>query len=232
MVELMCTRGAQHTHTHIPSSPPPPTCHTQACKLSAEERLKRIQRYREKRLNRNFQPNVKYQCRKSLADQRPRIRGRFARDEPGEGLGAVVCGGLDAKWGVAGMGRQRSKEASSGGTSSGSGGQLGVQANTQQGATSPPTATLHSRSGSMHRVPSGINIVGASNMPMSGMLPPPGMNGMMAPPPPPMGLVPTGCQGGVMPVVRVCMRVCVCVCAQSDAWSCAAAACLFVGKEC
>lgn len=33
---------------------------------------------------RNFNRTIKYQCRKSLADTRPRVRGRFARDnEPG-----------------------------------------------------------------------------------------------------------------------------------------------------
>ncbi len=54
-------------------------CPVQAWKLTPEERMQRIQRYREKRLSRNFNPAVKYQCRKSLADTRPRVRGRFAR---------------------------------------------------------------------------------------------------------------------------------------------------------
>lgn len=44
-------------------------------------------RYRAKRQMRNFNKTVKYQCRKSLADTRPRVRGRFARDnEPGSVL--------------------------------------------------------------------------------------------------------------------------------------------------
>ncbi|KAG1680403.1 hypothetical protein FOA52_015494 [Chlamydomonas sp. UWO 241] len=52
--------------------------------LTHEERLAKILRYRAKRQMRNFKPAVKYQCRKSLADTRPRVRGRFARDnEPG-----------------------------------------------------------------------------------------------------------------------------------------------------
>lgn len=54
-------------------------------KYSAEERKERIQRYRAKRTQRNFNKTIKYACRKTLADNRPRIRGRFARnDEAGE----------------------------------------------------------------------------------------------------------------------------------------------------
>ena len=53
-------------------------------KLTPEERLQKILRYRAKRQMRNFNRTIKYQCRKSLADTRPRVRGRFARDnEPG-----------------------------------------------------------------------------------------------------------------------------------------------------
>ncbi|KAL3738171.1 hypothetical protein ACJRO7_019666 [Eucalyptus globulus] len=54
-------------------------------RYSAEERRHRIQKYRAKRTQRNFNKTIKYACRKTLADSRPRIRGRFARnDEPGE----------------------------------------------------------------------------------------------------------------------------------------------------
>uniref|UniRef100_A0A7R9V378 CCT domain-containing protein n=1 Tax=Chlamydomonas euryale TaxID=1486919 RepID=A0A7R9V378_9CHLO len=53
-------------------------------RLTPEERLQKILRYRAKRQMRNFNRTIKYQCRKSLADTRPRVRGRFARDnEPG-----------------------------------------------------------------------------------------------------------------------------------------------------
>lgn len=56
-------------------------------KLTPEERLQKILRYRAKRQMRNFNRTIKYQCRKSLADTRPRVRGRFARDnEPGSVL--------------------------------------------------------------------------------------------------------------------------------------------------
>ncbi|CAA0812153.1 CCT motif family protein [Striga hermonthica] len=54
-------------------------------RYSAEERKERIDRYRAKRTQRNFNKTIKYACRKTLADNRPRIRGRFARnDELGE----------------------------------------------------------------------------------------------------------------------------------------------------
>ncbi|KAL6502344.1 hypothetical protein OROHE_024622 [Orobanche hederae] len=52
---------------------------------SAEERKERIDRYRAKKTQRNFNKKIKYACRKTLADNRPRIRGRFARnDEAGD----------------------------------------------------------------------------------------------------------------------------------------------------
>ncbi|XP_042482952.1 two-component response regulator-like APRR1 [Macadamia integrifolia] len=54
---------------------------------SAQERKERIERYRNKRSQRNFNKKIKYACRKTLADSRPRIRGRFARnDEIGESI--------------------------------------------------------------------------------------------------------------------------------------------------
>ncbi|KAI4315445.1 hypothetical protein L6164_028253 [Bauhinia variegata] len=54
-------------------------------RYSAEERKERISKYRAKRSQRNFNKTIKYACRKTLADNRPRIRGRFARnDETGE----------------------------------------------------------------------------------------------------------------------------------------------------
>lgn len=59
----------------------------QVGKLTPQERLQKILRYRAKRQMRNFNRTIKYQCRKSLADTRPRVRGRFARDnEPGSVL--------------------------------------------------------------------------------------------------------------------------------------------------
>lgn len=54
-------------------------------RYSAEERKEKISKYRAKRTQRNFNKTIKYACRKTLADNRPRVRGRFARnDEPTE----------------------------------------------------------------------------------------------------------------------------------------------------
>ncbi|CAN4119978.1 unnamed protein product [Withania somnifera] len=51
-----------------------------ASKYSPQEKKERIERYRSKRNQRNFNKKIKYECRKTLADNRPRIRGRFARN--------------------------------------------------------------------------------------------------------------------------------------------------------
>ncbi|URD78419.1 CCT motif family protein [Musa troglodytarum] len=54
-------------------------------RLSVEERKEKITRYIKKRNQRNFSKKIKYACRKTLADSRPRVRGRFAKnDEFGE----------------------------------------------------------------------------------------------------------------------------------------------------
>ncbi|XP_059639239.1 zinc finger protein CO3 [Cornus florida] len=50
-------------------------------RYSAEERKERIHKYRAKRTQRNFNKTIKYACRKTLADNRPRVRGRFARND-------------------------------------------------------------------------------------------------------------------------------------------------------
>ncbi|KAK9072424.1 hypothetical protein SSX86_008858 [Deinandra increscens subsp. villosa] len=56
-----------------------------ATKLTTEERKEKIHRYLKKRNERNFSKKIKYACRKTLADSRPRVRGRFAKnDEFGE----------------------------------------------------------------------------------------------------------------------------------------------------
>ena len=49
-------------------------------KLTPEERQRKILKYRQKRNLRKFDRGVTYQCRKTLADRRPRVRGRFARN--------------------------------------------------------------------------------------------------------------------------------------------------------
>ncbi|XP_044973937.1 putative zinc finger protein CONSTANS-LIKE 11 [Hordeum vulgare subsp. vulgare] len=50
-------------------------------RLSAEQRKEKIHRYIKKRNKRNFSKKIKYACRKTLADSRPRVRGRFAKNE-------------------------------------------------------------------------------------------------------------------------------------------------------
>eukprot|EP00274_Cyanoptyche_gloeocystis_P007313 CAMPEP_0196668534 /NCGR_PEP_ID=MMETSP1086-20130531/65671_1 /TAXON_ID=77921 /ORGANISM="Cyanoptyche gloeocystis , Strain SAG4.97" /LENGTH=378 /DNA_ID=CAMNT_0042005949 /DNA_START=77 /DNA_END=1213 /DNA_ORIENTATION=- len=45
-----------------------------------EERLARIERYRQKRKNRKFDKTVRYQCRKVLAASRTRVGGRFTKE--------------------------------------------------------------------------------------------------------------------------------------------------------
>ncbi|KAC9696440.1 hypothetical protein R6Q59_025865 [Mikania micrantha] len=51
------------------------------CRYSPDEKKERIERYRNKKSQRNFTKKIKYVCRKTLADSRPRIRGRFARND-------------------------------------------------------------------------------------------------------------------------------------------------------
>ncbi|KAA0051090.1 zinc finger protein CONSTANS-LIKE 5 [Cucumis melo var. makuwa] len=49
-------------------------------RYSEEVRKQRILRYLKKRNQRNFNKTIKYACRKTLADRRIRVRGRFARN--------------------------------------------------------------------------------------------------------------------------------------------------------
>ncbi|CAF2136919.1 unnamed protein product [Brassica napus] len=48
---------------------------SKAYKYSPEEKKEKIEKYRSKRNLRNFNKRIKYECRKTLADSRPRIRG-------------------------------------------------------------------------------------------------------------------------------------------------------------
>jgi hypothetical protein len=50
-------------------------------RFTLEERRQLLQRFQQKRTQRNFNKKIKYACRKSLADKRPRVRGRFARND-------------------------------------------------------------------------------------------------------------------------------------------------------
>ncbi|KAL0717091.1 hypothetical protein Bca4012_066413 [Brassica carinata] len=49
-------------------------------RYSVGERKDRIMRYLKKKNQRNFKKTIKYICRKTLADRRVRVRGRFARN--------------------------------------------------------------------------------------------------------------------------------------------------------
>ena len=61
-------------------------------------RQAQLQRYRAKRLARHLgHKKIRYECRKTLADNRPRIKGRFAKVTPGEGIAtAQSCPDLTA----------------------------------------------------------------------------------------------------------------------------------------
>ncbi|KAG9137487.1 hypothetical protein Leryth_016782 [Lithospermum erythrorhizon] len=50
-------------------------------KLSVQERKEKIKKYMKKRNERNFNKKIKYACRKTLADSRPRVRGRFVKND-------------------------------------------------------------------------------------------------------------------------------------------------------
>uniref|UniRef100_A0A0D3HH33 CCT domain-containing protein n=1 Tax=Oryza barthii TaxID=65489 RepID=A0A0D3HH33_9ORYZ len=52
-------------------------------RYSAEERRERIERYRSKRSHRNFGKRITYACRKRLADERARVKGRFVSSSGG-----------------------------------------------------------------------------------------------------------------------------------------------------
>lgn len=54
---------------------------TRAYPYSPKEKKERIERYRSKRSLRNFTKKIKYECRKTLADSRPRVRGRFVKND-------------------------------------------------------------------------------------------------------------------------------------------------------
>ncbi|CAK7327312.1 unnamed protein product [Dovyalis caffra] len=60
-------------------------------KLSAEQRKEKIHRYMKKRNERNFSKKIKYACRKTLADSRPRVRGRFAKNDDFGEIHRTVC---------------------------------------------------------------------------------------------------------------------------------------------
>lgn len=64
---------------------------------SKEERQIRINRFRDKKKKRVWRKQIKYDCRKRLADTRPRIKGRFvSRKEESNEPNAADSNDLDA----------------------------------------------------------------------------------------------------------------------------------------
>ncbi|KAG2310480.1 hypothetical protein Bca52824_022037 [Brassica carinata] len=59
---------------------------------TSEDRREKLSRYRNKKSRRNFGRKIKYACRKTLADNQPRIRGRFAKTEEGNRMVSSECG--------------------------------------------------------------------------------------------------------------------------------------------
>ncbi|KAJ7948926.1 Zinc finger protein CONSTANS-LIKE 3 [Quillaja saponaria] len=58
-----------------------PNSNVKVGRYSEQERKERILRYLKKRNKRNFNKTIKYACRKTLADRRVRVRGRFASNK-------------------------------------------------------------------------------------------------------------------------------------------------------
>ncbi|XP_051134140.1 zinc finger protein CONSTANS-LIKE 5-like [Andrographis paniculata] len=56
-------------------------CLSKASPYGPEEKKERIERYRTKRNLRNFNKKIEYECRKTLANSRLRVKGRFKRNE-------------------------------------------------------------------------------------------------------------------------------------------------------
>lgn len=63
----------------LPSSPKPTFVYSNSKigTLSQEERRSKVQKFLEKRKRRNFKKKISYMCRKKVADQRIRVKGRF-----------------------------------------------------------------------------------------------------------------------------------------------------------
>ncbi|KAE8694325.1 PLAC8 family protein [Hibiscus syriacus] len=64
-------------------------------RYSPAERQERISKYRAKRNRRNFNKTIKYACRKTVADNLPRIRGRFARNDETAEIPKAACSTRD-----------------------------------------------------------------------------------------------------------------------------------------
>ena len=54
--------------------------------ITVEERKIKVQKYLEKRKRRNFRKKISYMCRKKVADQRVRVKGRFVSKVQAEAI--------------------------------------------------------------------------------------------------------------------------------------------------
>lgn len=54
--------------------------------ISTEERRVKVQRFLEKRKRRNYRKKISYECRKRVADNRVRVKGRFITKAEAEAL--------------------------------------------------------------------------------------------------------------------------------------------------
>lgn len=66
--------------------------------LSKAERRERILRYQEKRRRRTYTKRISYQCRKRVADQRMRVKGRFVSSKQAELMRGLESGKNNWPW--------------------------------------------------------------------------------------------------------------------------------------
>jgi len=85
--EVVADNRDQSTLAHNPHTTPPPTLKSPDNPQFGEDRLvgiytirerqQKIAAFRQKKMQRIFRKHVKYICRKRLAEERPRLKGRF-----------------------------------------------------------------------------------------------------------------------------------------------------------
>lgn len=98
--------GGLHTNTIMPSNNPNGEYRVGA--YTREERQMKIEMFRAKKRKRIWRKQIKYDCRKRLADTRPRVKGRFVSRKLGDNddIAALMGGMLDEEMegGMVGMG--------------------------------------------------------------------------------------------------------------------------------
>ena len=63
--------------TILENSPNFPSLHKKIGTLTLEERYRKVKKFLEKRKLRNYKKKISYMCRKKVADNRIRVKGRF-----------------------------------------------------------------------------------------------------------------------------------------------------------